>query len=145
MSVRLAVRALILQEDRLLLVNAYADTARDIWCAPGGGVEPHSSLPDNLKREVYEETGLTIAVGAPVMVNEFHSIERDFHQAEVFFRAEITGGSLSKDWRDPEAVVSERRFFARHELSDVRARPAGLADAAWDNRIVYDALEPMLR
>ena len=145
MSVRLAVRALILHEDRLLLVNAYADKTSDIWCAPGGGVEPHSSLPDNLMREVHEETGLSIAVGAPVMVNEFHSPERDFHQVEVFFRAEITDGVLDDSWRDPEAVVTERRFFAREELGSIRARPAGLVEAAWDGSILYDALEPMLR
>ncbi len=145
MSVRLAVRALILHEDRLLLVNAYADKTSDIWCAPGGGVEPHSSLPDNLMREVHEETGLSIAVGAPVMVNEFHSPERNFHQVEVFFRAEITDGVLDDTWRDPEAVVTKRRFFARDELSGIRARPAGLAEAAWDGSVLYDALEPMLR
>lgn len=145
MSVRLAVRALILHEDRLLLVNAYADKTSDIWCAPGGGVEPHSSLPDNLKREVHEETGLSIAVGAPVMVNEFHSPERNFHQIEVFFRAEITDGVLDDSWRDPEAVVTKRHFFAREELGSIRARPAGLAQAAWDGSVLYDALEPMLR
>ena len=113
--------------------------------APGGGVEPHSSLPDNLMREVHEETGLSIAVGAPVMVNEFHSPERNFHQVEVFFRAEITDGVLDDTWRDPEAVVTKRRFFARDELSGIRARPAGLAEAAWDGSVLYDALEPMLR
>lgn len=60
---RLAVRALIVEEDRLLLVNAYPDLRLDLWCAPGGGVEPHQSLPENLARELFEETGLTIEVG----------------------------------------------------------------------------------
>ena len=30
---RLAARALILQQDRLLLVNAYAGGRSDLWCA----------------------------------------------------------------------------------------------------------------
>ena len=58
---RLAVRAVLLHENRLLLVNAYKGRT-DLWCAPGGGVEPHASLPDNLRREMMEETGLDVAV-----------------------------------------------------------------------------------
>jgi 8-oxo-dGTP diphosphatase len=47
-SPRLAVRAVVLHEGRLLLVNAYADGQSDLLCAPGGGVETGASLPDNL-------------------------------------------------------------------------------------------------
>ncbi|MGR3344100.1 MAG: NUDIX domain-containing protein, partial [Paracoccaceae bacterium] len=73
-SPRLAVRAIILQDDALLLVNAYPPSrASDLWCAPGGGVEAGRSLPGNLKREVHEETGLNIRVDALVLVNEFHA------------------------------------------------------------------------
>ena len=69
---RVAVRAIILNQNRLLLVNAYPDGQSDLLCAPGGGVDAGSSLPDNLKREVFEETGLHVAVGSPCLVNEFH-------------------------------------------------------------------------
>jgi len=44
---RLAVRGLVLIDDRLLMVNAWPGGTSDLLCAPGGGVEPHSSLPDN--------------------------------------------------------------------------------------------------
>jgi 8-oxo-dGTP pyrophosphatase MutT (NUDIX family) len=49
---RLAARALILHEDRLLLVNAYPGAHLGLWCAPGGGCEAGQSLPENLAREV---------------------------------------------------------------------------------------------
>ena len=61
MKPRLAVRGVLLHENRLLLVNAWADPSSTLWCAPGGGVELGQSLPDNLKREVMEETGLEVA------------------------------------------------------------------------------------
>ena len=64
-SPRLAARAVLIVDNRLLLVNAYPDHDSDLWCAPGGGVERGASLTDNLIREVYEETGLTVSVGAP--------------------------------------------------------------------------------
>lgn len=54
---RLSVRALVVNEGRLLLVNATPDRGDDKWCVPGGGVDAGHTLKDNLIREVYEKTG----------------------------------------------------------------------------------------
>lgn len=144
-SPRLSVRALILDEDRLLLVNAYPHGVSDLWCAPGGGVEPGQSLPDNLIREVQEETGLGIAVGDPCLVNEFHDPLNGFHQVDVYFRCTILSGRLDTAWRDPEGIVTERRFFSRNELAAIRFKPDSLPDAAWGAGILYDPLEVIVR
>ncbi|MGR3571720.1 NUDIX domain-containing protein [Brevirhabdus sp.] len=147
---RVAVRAVILHEARLLLVNAFPGTQSDLWCAPGGGVHSHSALPDNLRREVAEETGLQIAVGAPCLVNEFHAPEMKFHQIDIYFRCDIVSGRLSDDWRDPEGIVTRRQFFSRDQMASIRVKPDSLAQVAWDARgdapaILYDPLEPLLR
>ena len=146
-SPRLAVRALLLHEGSLLLVNAYPGGRSDLWCAPGGGVESGSSLPTNLAREVHEETGLTVAVGAPALINEFHDPASGFHQVDLFFRCTITGGQISDDWRDPERVVTTRRFFSRSdlELGRIRFKPDSLPAAAWGNAMIYDPLEVIVR
>lgn len=143
--VRLAVRAVLVHQGRLLLVNAWK--GRDhLWCAPGGGAEPHASLPDNLIREVAEETGLTITVGAPCLVNEFHAPEDDYHQAEVFFRCGLVSGTLSGDWQDPEGIVSRRRWVTRAEAEALTIRPRSLVPVAFDGGApIYDPLEPILR
>jgi ADP-ribose pyrophosphatase YjhB (NUDIX family) len=146
-SPRLAARALILHEDRLLLVNAYPAGRSDLWRAPGGGVEVGASLHDNLIREVHEETGLTVAVGPPVLVNEFHDPATGFHQVDLFFRCTITGGTIDPAWRDPARVVSERRFFSRTdlELARIRFKPDSLPQAAWEGGMIYDPLETLVR
>ncbi|MEM1431926.1 MAG: NUDIX hydrolase [Pseudomonadota bacterium] len=97
---RLAVRAVLVEQGRVLLVNAWPGHGSDLWCAPGGGVEPGDSLPSNLRREMYEETGLTVEVGQPCLVNEFHDPERGFHQVEVFFRCVRLEGEAPLDTRD---------------------------------------------
>jgi len=144
---RLAARALIVHDHRLLLVNAWPDGQSDLWCAPGGGVEPNQSLHDNLIREVHEETGLAIAVGAPALVNEFHDPDRAFHQVDIYFRCTITDGALTDAWTDPEGVVTERRFFSQAEMPGIRYKPDSLPRVAWDlgGAITYDPLELLVR
>lgn len=144
---RLAVRGLLLLDNRLLLVNAWAkEKVSDLWCAPGGGVDRGHSLPDNLVREFHEETGLTVAVGAPCLVNEFHDPKGTFHQVDIYFHVSLVAGQLSDSWRDPEGVVSERRLVTRDELAGLRVKPDSLGDLAWgDTQVFYDPLEPILR
>jgi len=143
--IRLSVRAVILRGGRLLLVNAYRGRT-DLWCAPGGGAEPHASLPENLRREVREETGLDIAVGALCLVNEFHDPAGDYHQVDLFFRAEVAGGDPDGDWTDPEGVVAARRWASRTEIASIRVKPDALARVAWapSDAVVYDPLERLV-
>ncbi|GAA5065537.1 NUDIX hydrolase [Roseibacterium beibuensis] len=141
---RLAVRGLLLIEDRLLLVNAWGGGKSDLLCAPGGGVEPHSSLHDNLIREFHEETGLTIEVGAPCLVNEFHSRARDFHQVDVYFRVQLVSGDPFAPWTDPDGVVTDRVLATRAEMARLRYKPDILPDIVWSDGVGYDPLEPLI-
>ncbi|MGV8987563.1 MAG: NUDIX domain-containing protein [Cypionkella sp.] len=144
---RLAARALILQENRLLLVNAFPGGRSDLWCAPGGGVESGASLHHNLMREVHEETGLRISVGEPALINEFHDPATGFHQVDIFFRCTVTDGSIDAKWRDPARVVTERRYFSQADLSlrRIRFKPDSLVHAAWEAGLTYDPLERLIR
>ena len=147
---RLAVRGLILHEDRLFLVNAYPGQESDLWCAPGGGVEPGTSLPENLIREIAEETGLRVEVGALALVNEFHDPANGFHQVDLFFRCSLpdpgTPGIPAR-WRDPEGVVNRFRLVTRAEYAGLRVKPDSLGAAAWNpsGTPLYDALEVIVR
>jgi len=146
-ALRIAVRGLIFDDrERLLLVNAWA-SGSDLWCPPGGGVERHQSLPDNLRREIHEETGLEVEVGKPCLVNEFHSQDMDFHQVDVYFRCIPKDARLIDGWADPEGIVNQRRFFARAEMADIRFKPDSLPTVAWGDpdAISYDPLEPLVR
>lgn len=144
-SPRLAARALILQDEKLLLVNAYPASQSDLWCAPGGGVDRHSSLPENLIREVHEETGLSVDVGAPCLINEFHDPDLGFHQVDIYFRCTIVAGTLTETWRDPEGIVTERRFVSRAEMATLAFKPDSLPDAAWGGTLLYDPLELLIK
>lgn len=144
--VRLAVRGMIVRDGRLLLVNAYPGGVCDLWCAPGGGVEPHASLPDNLIREVREETGLMVEVGALALVNEFHDPGQGFHQVEMIFRCRAVG-DMPEVWRDPEGIVTERAWVTEAEARGLRVKPSRLIDVAFGagGGAAYDPLELVVR
>lgn len=118
--IRFAARAVVLAEGRLLPVNAYPGDRSVLWCAAVGGVEGGRSLPNNLVREIREETGLIVAVGDPILANEFHDPEGTFHHVDIYFRCSILAGALNPAWQDPDGVVSRCRFFAREEMSTIR-------------------------
>ena len=144
---RLAVRAIILHENRLLLVNAWPEGKSDLLCAPGGGVERGSALPDNLIREVFEETGLHITVGAPCLVNEFHDPNGSFHQVDVYFHCTLTGdATLDHNWADIDAIVTKRRWVTRVEMANIQTKPDSLAAVPWSDpdAPLYDPLEPII-
>lgn len=147
-SPRLAVRGVILRDDRLLLVNAWKGLTH-LWTCPGGGVEIHQSLPEALAREVHEETGLEVAVRGPCLVNEFHDPKGSYHQVDIYFRCDVAGGDPHGDWVDPEGIVTHRRWVTREEIGThgFRVKPDSLAAAAWGEpgAILYDPLEPILR
>lgn len=145
--VRLAARAVIVDQDRLLLVNAWAGGRSALLCAPGGGAEPGSSLPDNLAREVQEETGLTVRVGQPCLINEFHDPKTGFHQVEIFFRCVVEGDpGIDRDWQDPEKIVNRHVWATKAEIARLMVKPDSLARVAFsaDNGLSYDALEEIV-
>ncbi len=145
--VRLSVRAIIVQDGRLLLVNAWPEGKSDLMCAPGGGVDPHSPLPDNLRREVFEETGLEIEVGAVCLVNEFHDPARDFHQVDIYFRCSVIAGNIDPGWQDPERIVTQRVWVSAAEFGAYRVKPDTVAQVAFgpaDAPVIYDPLEPVV-
>ncbi len=144
---RLAVRAVILHQARLLLVNAWPADKSDLMCAPGGGVERGSALPENLVREVFEETGLHITVGAPCLVNEFHDPAGSFHQVDVYFRCTLLSPpEMDADWQDIDRIVTDRRWVTRDEMAGLRVKPDSLAAVAWGDHDapLYDPLEPFV-
>lgn len=145
--VRLAARAVIIHDAKLLLVNAWPKARSSLLCAPGGGVEPGASLPENLAREVQEETGLQIGVRQPCLVNEFHDPRTGFHQVEVFFRCDILGEHRIPDgWRDPEKVVNRHVWASQEEIAALRFKPSSLAKVAFADgaALTYDPLETIV-
>ncbi|MEM7033012.1 MAG: NUDIX hydrolase [Chloroflexota bacterium] len=88
---RVAVGALVMFEDKVLLVKRGKPPASGVWALPGGRVEWGESLIQAVQREVIEETGINIEVGK--IIYTFDSITRNdqggiaFHYIIIDFLA----------------------------------------------------------
>ena len=70
------------------------------WALPGGHLEPGESFEECCKREVLEETGLTINNISPVVFTNDIFCDQGLHYITLFFKGEYESG---------EAIVAEPR------------------------------------
>ena len=73
---RLSARALIIKDGKILL-NEFDNG--DYYNLPGGGVELDESLKDAVKREVLEESGMSVHINEMVYIYEYNPV-RDGHR-----------------------------------------------------------------
>jgi ADP-ribose pyrophosphatase YjhB (NUDIX family) len=125
----IACRAAIVKDGQILLVNG--DGTGDFWCLPGGRMEYGETLIDCVRREAYEETGLSISAYNVFAVSEFLYPSNTFHNVDIFFRCQIESGDLVDEWVDTGGPVSQRRFFTLTELQDLNVFPRFLRKGEW--------------
>ncbi|MBT4856930.1 NUDIX domain-containing protein [Candidatus Uhrbacteria bacterium] len=109
-----ATKAFIVHDGKVLILResgSYSDgTNSGSYDIPGGRLNPGEHFLDALKREVREETGLSVKVGAPVAANEWRPTVRgeDWQVVGMFFEciAQSNDVTLGEDhdaceWIDP--------------------------------------------
>jgi ADP-ribose pyrophosphatase YjhB (NUDIX family) len=104
-------------EGRLLLARASpAITLQGRWFLPGGGVEHGEDPTDSLTREIEEETGLTVSLGALLdVLSDVRTIPdgTSLHTVRLIYRVDSWAGTLRPEtdgttdavgWFTPEEV-----------------------------------------
>ena len=71
---KVAVIALVLHQDKVLLIQRAVDPAKGKWSLPGGYMDAHEMPEEALQRELKEEVGLSSKIGGLIdifpMVND---------------------------------------------------------------------------
>lgn len=96
---RVGIGIVVLRGDSVLLVRRGRPPALDRWSLPGGGQELGETAEATARRELREETGLS--VGELRLAGHVDSLHRDtegriqFHYTILDFAARYTGGEAS--------------------------------------------------
>lgn len=132
---RLAAYAVIVDERDRILLALWNEGTELLWTMPGGGVELHETSAEGAVRELKEETGYDVRLGAVLGVDT-HVIPADqrhvptgrpMKTVRVVFAAEVTGGELT---HEVGGTTDEARWVP---LADVASLPrVSLVDAAID-------------
>jgi ADP-ribose pyrophosphatase YjhB (NUDIX family) len=130
------VGALIIEGDRILLVERGREPLKGWWSLPGGVVEVGERLEDAARREVREETGLEVEIVC--LLEVFERIMRDaagrpeYHWVLMDYLCRPTGGELGA--ADDASSV---RWVTEPELLDLKiteGTPAVIAKAFMHSR-----------
>jgi 8-oxo-dGTP diphosphatase len=113
------VGALIIEGNRILLVERGKEPLKGYWSLPGGILEVGETLDQAIRREVLEETGLVIQ---PLEVVElFERIMPDsegrteYHYLLVDYLCRVTSGKLSA-----ADDASRAEWFEREDLPNLK-------------------------
>ncbi|GAA4374390.1 NUDIX hydrolase [Nocardioides caricicola] len=118
---RLGGYAVIVRDDHVLLA-LWSEPEVPLWTLPGGGIDLHEALEDGVVREVFEETGYDVELGALVGVETILvAPERRLERAgdrwqknvRVVFAATVTGGELT---HEVDGSTSEARWVPLADL-----------------------------
>ncbi len=118
---RPAVGAVVFKGEKVLLVRRANPPSKGRWAIPGGKIRWGETLQQAARREVLEETGITIRAGRPV--HTFDSIVRDdagrilFHYVIVDLEAEYVSGRLKAGDDADKAAWVTRKQIDRLEVS----------------------------
>ena len=127
---RIAAGALVLRDDRLLLVHHRREGAYDFWVPPGGGVVGAEALDEAAAREVAEETGLVVEATALAYIDEL--LISGTRQCKFWYLARIVGGTLTTGSAAARAEhIVEARFLGEDELGDKTVFPTVIRDEFW--------------
>jgi mutator protein MutT len=124
-----AVGAIVIEGDDLLLVRRARPPAVGTWSIPGGRVERGETLAEAIVRELHEETGVEGACGEMVGWSEVidrghHAVILDF-RVHLFERVEPIAGD----------DASAARWVPLGDVTELHLAP-GLAEFLHDHGII---------
>lgn len=132
---RIRAAGLLVEQDRILMVHE-SDGGQSYWVPPGGGFEAKDGNTRNtVKREVWEESGLSVVVGELLFVREFCEPSRDIYHLEQFYIVDQWQGEISLNNLEPLSEqgrsITEVRWLTKQELAEVKVYPPQLKDLLW--------------
>jgi len=128
----LTVDVVVVEGNKILLVKRGQPPHQGEWALPGGFVEYGETLEAAAKREIQEETGIAIDLGA--ILGAYSDPERDprGHTVSVVFVGKMVGGQLQG-----EDDAADARWYGIDDLREEQL--------AFDHEMIVQDLRQWLK
>ena len=106
-EIRIAVRALVVQDGKVLLQHKVYENGEERYTLPGGAAEPGELLERALIRECREEIGAEITIREMVCVADLFKPKKQLpntvqQQVEMLFRCEVPTDYIPRNGEKPD-------------------------------------------
>ncbi|MCA9908545.1 MAG: NUDIX domain-containing protein [Anaerolineae bacterium] len=122
---KVAVVVFVTNDEHVLLVQRANDPARGTWALPAGFVDPDEDPRAAARREILEETGLTVEIKQ--LIDVLHRPDANgLADIVIAFRAEVIGGQLNAG-----DDAADAGWFARTELPEIGFKTTEILLSSW--------------
>lgn len=133
--IRNSVKAVIVRDQKLLMIRAHDETDGDFFYLPGGGQNLQETMAETLRRECMEELGCEIVAHELLYICEYIHEElryawlHSLHQIDFMFRCDLAPGQEPGQGTEPDEYQTGISWVPLEELAGLRYYPKGLAEA----------------
>jgi NAD+ diphosphatase len=113
-NLRTATGAIIIQDNKILLVKRAHEPRQNTWDVPGGFTEPHESPAQSLQREVKEELGVDCTVAKLIGAygpNPYPYLGKLNYTCDLFYYVTLQNNRLK-----PQDDVAGYQWFPLNKL-----------------------------
>ncbi len=142
--VRTSTKAVIIENNALLVIVGKGEIGNEYFYLPGGGQEKFETLEQALKRECFEEIDAKVIVGDLLFVrdyisrnHEFAAFDPNFHQVDFFFECSLEPGEIPKNGSSPDNTQLGVYWLPLSELETANFYPKKLKTALLTRDQVY--------
>ncbi len=128
---RISAGAIVINDEKILLVRYEDHQGGSFLAAPGGGVNIEESTSRAAVRETLEETGLEISAGKILFIEDM--LSRHHRIAKIWFLCKLSGGKLEKTRGAKEEGIIDVGWYNRNQLEHEVVYPTPLLTYNWDD------------
>ncbi|NQX61312.1 NUDIX hydrolase [Paenibacillus qinlingensis] len=108
----IGVGALVMKDEKILLVRRAQEPGKGRWTNPGGYIEQHELIQETIVREVLEESGVEASVSRLVAVRD---LPRSIHNVYIAFEMTYISGIPQPDGVEVDAAG----FYSLEEMASM--------------------------